>query len=236
MDVHIEARFIPSITHFFHHSGSLLLICVGVMLFLPTQALAVSCEKGFSGVRLVINFKKAEPVYDTRHSLKWIRRKAKERYKRRHPVGLTSSTFSYHLSNRFASRVRSDGRGGCVWLSEVHLDMAHKDTTVYIAREYRPGSCQYQTIYEHEAEHVRILNRQRARFLPVFHSSLTNLLSKLAPSYHKNIKLEQKRIKRRVVRLVTKKVKQLTKALQQAHAVIDSPKNYAKLQSLCQKW
>src|SRR5690242_1706363 len=46
--------------------------------------------------------------------------------------------------------------GTCVALQDIRAEVADRDVTVLIDGKYRPGSCEYRAVLEHEREHVRI--------------------------------------------------------------------------------
>jgi hypothetical protein len=43
----------------------------------------------------------------------------------------------------------------CLYVSKVDVNFA-VDPKIYIAREYRPGTCHYNAVLEHEKKHVRV--------------------------------------------------------------------------------
>lgn len=44
----------------------------------------------------------------------------------------------------------------CLWVERIEAALSIPEMVVYVAREYAPGSCQYDAVMEHEREHVRI--------------------------------------------------------------------------------
>ncbi|MGD9508119.1 MAG: hypothetical protein AB7X49_06155, partial [Geminicoccaceae bacterium] len=48
------------------------------------------------------------------------------------------------------------GSDRCVAVAGIEAEVTDRELTVLIDRKYRPGSCEYQAILDHEQEHVRI--------------------------------------------------------------------------------
>ena len=187
-------------------------------------------------VQATVSFSKAQPFVDESRSRQWIRKKSRERSAQRHPVGLTETHLVHRMTTRFTICSDKRRREQCVYLAEISLVVKYPDTKVYIAREYRPGSCEYQAIYQHEAEHVRILNAHQARFLPSFRAYVRHLSREIRPRSSKNARKAQKKIMRKLKRSVKKEIQRLERSLKSAHSAIDTAKNYAKVQKLCRNW
>lgn len=194
------------------------------------------CKTSSTPVRVVVRFDAAKPYIDRSRSRQWIRRKARERDTRRHPVGLTEVRLTHRMSTQFETCSDTVRRKHCVYLTEVSLVLGYEDTKVYIAREYPPGRCEYQAIYQHEANHVRILNAHQQRFLGLFRKDLRRLVRRLKPHLSRNAQKERKRIIRQLEREVRQRMRRLEKSLKAAHAAIDTDQNYADVQAGCGQW
>lgn len=83
----------------------------------------------------------------------------------------TRSPYSHHTETRvgglMAGNLQTETRmsfGGlsieelnlrCLWFDQVTVNL-NLDPEIYIASEYRPGSCEYNAILEHEKKHLRV--------------------------------------------------------------------------------
>lgn len=70
-------------------------------------------------------------------------------------AGLTRSEVTFALSPEIWS-VDLDGERACIGFGTVTANWALASITIDIAAEYRPGSCQYEAIREHENQHVAL--------------------------------------------------------------------------------
>lgn len=195
-----------------------------------------ACTTHPDTIRVTVQFDQAHPFIDGRRSKRWIRRRASGRIQGAHPVGLTETQLVHKMAATFTVCSSTADPRQCVYLSEVTLTVAYTDTKVYIAHEYPPGSCEYQAIYRHEADHVRILNSHQARFLPMLRADLRALVRTLRPASSHRTHHAQKKIMRHLERLMRKKFRRLERSLSKAHAAIDTQANYTQVQSQCRNW
>ena len=71
----------------------------------------------------------------------------------RQVLGLTRGTAVVSFQTRIVSYVAPDGRWECA-SPQLTLTYGFEPLTVYVAREFPPGSCAHKEIYEHEMRHV----------------------------------------------------------------------------------
>jgi hypothetical protein len=69
--------------------------------------------------------------------------------------GLTHSSLSYQMKASFEMRGLPDGTW-CLWPRSTVAELGYSDTTVYVARDYPAGTCAFEAVLAHEAEHVAI--------------------------------------------------------------------------------
>lgn len=107
---------------------------------------------------------------------------------------------------------------GCVYLSSVDV-MVHIDPTIYIAKEYPPGSCMHNSVLNHERKHVRedqlivnkyanqighaltqVVNSQRGSFgpyetarMPFVQKNVQNSITKVIKRFNDQMNLERQR-------------------------------------------
>jgi hypothetical protein len=73
-------------------------------------------------------------------------------------VGLTNAHFSYSSTYTTQATQMPDG-SWCLGVSKITVVIGYSRQEVFIPREYRQGTCEYQAVYNHEMEHVAV-NRQ----------------------------------------------------------------------------
>ena len=152
-------------------------------------------------------------------------------------MGLTETQLYRRLTASFTFYPPQQGEDSyCVRLREVQLTIGYADTNIYIAQEYPQRSCPYQRIFQHEMGHVAILHQMRARFLPKIRRSMAWLVGRIPVAKTRFPQTAQKNISRRLNGGAGIILKKLQKSLSAAHAIHDSPKNYAKIQAQCKNW
>lgn len=195
-----------------------------------------ACIQNMYSVKANVTFNKTKPFIDTRHSQHWINRRSKGYIKGTNPVGITETQISHRTSATYTICSDSRKREQCLYLTEASLDVSYQNTTVYIAKQYPPGSCEYRAIYQHEAEHVRILNSHQSRFKPIFRANLLHIMNTIRPVSSRDPQRGKQKMSQQLQRRMKKKFRSLEKSLKRAHAAIDTARNYAKIQSKCRNW
>ncbi|MBF0162061.1 MAG: hypothetical protein HQL88_07210 [Magnetococcales bacterium] len=192
-----------------------------------------ACPALNEGVEVDVRFEPSKPFVDDSRSRAWIQDVARALH---HPIGVTASRLSHTLTAHFLVRVTADRRSRCLYLKTLTMVLAYPNTTVYIDNAYRPGSCEYQAIYQHEMEHVRILNTHQTRFLPTWRSRLQALARDVRPLLSDNPQQTQQEVLQKLDQVVKKEIERLDKFQKAEQGAIDTPRNYAKVRASCQAW
>lgn len=132
----------------------------------PSDAADPRCERAMHAAApadVVLRVDHAEVAYDftrEREDLLAIVHRhgsadASARMSGRRVHGLTHSSLSYQLQASFQLQSLHDGTW-CLWPRTTQADLGYSDTTVYVARDYPPGTCAFDAVRAHEAEHVAI--------------------------------------------------------------------------------
>ena len=147
--------------------------------------------------------------------------------------GLTSSEIQAGARYELIERSLSDG-GECTALNKVLAHVAVSTLTIRIDRRYRPGSCEYSAILDHEQEHVRItretLKHWEDRMRRQFESAVKSWRDRWLPSSG------QQRIKAAIDQAIAELVRQIQADADRQHAAIDMPAAYEKVQRQCSGW
>ena len=126
----------------------------------------------------------------------------------------------------------------CYWLEAVDVDLVYKSIEVFVAREYRKGSCEYNAILRHEQEHVDIARDNLERYKPKIRAALTSLL---LPTPNRPVELASLGGGEEPFDTLFKKVlepvyKKMQADLARAQASIDTPASYALVRAHCRNW
>lgn len=119
---------------------------------------------------------------------------------------------------------------GCYALTKVALTLAFDDPVkVYIADKYRPGSCQHETIYAHEMQHVDIFRRGRLIYAERFREIVGAAARGAAAS-------DPASAQEAISAAVDTVMREFSSALGAAHGAIDTVENYRLTQARCPSW
>jgi hypothetical protein len=152
-------------------------------------------------------------------------------------VGLTR--IALRLQWELDVAARALGKAFCFWVNGIHLNLRYPTPDIYVAREYRPGSCPYRVILAHEKEHVRITRTVVRRYA----SRLRQELSSLAIPTRSRPTLvldspeqAQGRIQAQIEKRVQPLFQELQDKLRQANARLDTLGEYRRSRDRCSHW
>jgi hypothetical protein len=149
----------------------------------------------------------------------------------RQVLGLTRGSASVRLAVSSPSVVSADGRWECA-SPQLTLTYGFAPLTVYVAREFPPGSCAYREIHEHEMRHVRAYQAH----LKAIEKTLADALQARfagtgpwrGPRGETNARL-QAELQERWVPFVKREINKVDAA----QALIDTPEEYARVAASC---
>ncbi len=151
------------------------------------------------------------------------------------PAGLTVAEFVYSLGLSVRTWQMASGLH-CSELSSIKTMVGYKNIDVYIARKYKRGSCQYNSVRDHERLHVGIFQDTLTQFSPMIESELRKLAdaqdSIITEQTDTAMKIYQARIKTALDPIIGK----IDKVLNERNSAIDTLANYRKEQHNCLNW
>jgi len=151
------------------------------------------------------------------------------------PVGLTTTELGFSMNVRINALPAERGRY-CGYLETVNATVGYDELTVYVARKYRPGSCQYTSIMQHEETHVLVFRRMLNQYAPRVERRLTTAAQRLRPIVATSPKEAARRLKDKLRREVQPLFRELNRELDKANARLDTPQNYKAEQARCSNW
>ena len=127
----------------------------------------------------------------------------------------------------------------CVSLKTLNFKMGYDDLTVYIDKKYKPSSCEYKVIKEHENYHVKVAQQAMIFFKPDVEAQIQKSLKKIKPTIVKD-SAERDKVLRSQFNQVMNDLKPLINHINKVTArknyQIDTPESYAKTRALCKNW
>jgi hypothetical protein len=126
--------------------------------------------------------------------------------------------------------------GYCVYLSEVNAEYGYRSHDVFVASEYRPGTCEYNAILDHENQHVAI-NRATVREAgPALRQELEQSLQTMPPKFTRDPQFGTDRALADVMLTLNKQADAVGSAQARKNAALDSKGNYDAIGELCAGW
>jgi hypothetical protein len=151
-------------------------------------------------------------------------------------LGLADIGLEFGWGVRFEWQARDDGF--CFWVRRTELTVRHPSPNIYVAREYRRGSCPYRAILAHERQHMSISREQINRYLPRLRWVLTSLQ---IPTGERPVFVTSAEAAKSDIRALMKDLseplfQEMAAALRAAQAEQDSVASYRRLRKTCKSW
>jgi hypothetical protein len=152
-----------------------------------------------------------------------------------HLLGLTVAEF--RLDMRTSVTVQPFRNNWyCARAATVEVTVGYPEFVLYVDRAYRPDTCEYRVVADHERAHIAIYRSTLERFAPWLRDRLAEAVGDLSPvvvaSAEQAANLVQERIREKVTPILTK----LHEATDAANAKIDTPEIYRAIKGQCRNW
>lgn len=204
-------------------------------------ARAAGCAKppGFEQAQVQVEASLAQPQYRTdlnRNQLTAMSGKRQSNAAaagRGHSLGLTYAEFFTQWRIRTFSQRR--GAGFCHWIGGAEVTLGMPSLTVYVASEYAPGSCQYNTIKLHENEHVRINQAVVRKFVPILQERLQREIQRINPLIN-NEPDGRRAAAAALDRVVKEVIAEMYRERDRHNGAIDTRENYERTGQRCDSW
>ncbi len=212
-------------------------ILAALSLMVATKAQATADCPGDPGIGHDIELKIDIPEPRLHHdfSIAELNRKALRGPGHR-VLGLADTGLEFGWAVRF--EWQPQGVGYCFWVRRTELAVRHPSPDIYVAREYRRGSCPYRTILAHERQHMRISREQIDRYLPRLRWVLTSLRIPTGgrPIFVTSAEAAKIEIRELMKELAEPLFQEMNAALRTEQAKLDSPASYRRLRKKCRRW
>lgn len=150
-------------------------------------------------------------------------------------TGMTIDEIKLDLKVEVGARRLGDGRY-CVALSGASARLGYDEINVFIDRRYRPGSCQYRSILDHELKHVAVHGEAVRRYGQAMESALGEAARSTGPFVASSAKAGAERLKRWLDQALRPLFRDMQQGIDRADAVLDSRDNYEREQKQCPTW
>ena len=126
----------------------------------------------------------------------------------------------------------------CFWLEEIDVELVYNSIDIFIAREYKGGSCEYLAVLDHENKHVDIAKKNLEKYRTKIRYALTSLLipSPRRPVKVANVENVEPYYEKLFEEVLQPIYEEMWEDLIAAQAAIDTPRSYAKVNARCTNW
>lgn len=176
--------------------------------------------------------------------VRYITHLSKNEFAKRSPVPVSPNTLGLtvaklNMTGTGIPYLKQNGMRACVGISELRLKIGYDTLNVFIDKKYKPGSCEYAVVKEHENYHVRVSQEAMTFFRPDIEKALNKAVQKIKPQVVVGQAEAQAVFQRQfnqVMRDVQPVLDHINKKIAEKNYEIDTPESYRKTTALCQNW
>ncbi len=153
-----------------------------------------------------------------------------------HHAGLTQSKTAFSVKPTLRFFRLADGRL-CAQLAQMEASWKVAELMVDIAAEYRPGTCPYREVWEHENQHVAITRRHFAEAERALRARLAELAAGLRPRIVSGTADQAAReASSYFLKGAEPVLARYKAATERDNAAIDTHENYRRVSARCADW
>jgi hypothetical protein len=108
--------------------------------------------------------------------------------------------------------------------------------TVYVAQEYKAGSCEYAVVLEHEREHVAIYQRVMKEYSRKIQQAVSRSAQHMPSVTAATAAAAGKQLQGQLSNAAKAVMKDMDLAMEREHGRLDSPASYRATQARCRNW
>lgn len=219
-----------------------LFITTSLLVSMPEYVRADQCRfPSPRNVEIKLTRNEGPILYDNKRSRNQLRKRQRNQGrtgafgKGWTPVGLTLTELKYQMRVSVEALKLSSG-SYCARLTAVDAKLGYDKFDVFIARKFRPGSCAYQSIKEHELTHVSVFKSGLSEFYPRMRHRLDRAAGGIGAIRVSNPNAAAKRLQRRLRDAIDPLFKEMNRTLDRRNGLLDTPDRYRSEQARCSDW
>lgn len=150
--------------------------------------------------------------------------------------GLMSGEIRVESRIRFMQEKYPARGAGCLHIDTIDL-IVHVNPTIYVAREYQKGTCQYNAILQHEKEHVKTDAAIARQYAVTLKNAMAAHLRSAGHSYGpyplETLNNAQERIQNQIQALILRGNEQMTRERKAQQQKLDTIEEYNRVSAQC---
>ena len=225
---------------FTRNLGGILMACA--LLMAVTPATAAVCEFPTpASVQVNIHQLTGEVVMNNERTRDGLRRMQRQSGRASAfgsawtPVGLTLTELKYQMRLKIEA-IPISKSAYCARLTAVDAELGYDKLRVYIARKFRPGSCGYRSISDHEMTHVAVFRDALNRFYPQLQHRLQRAAEEMEPVRSASPDSAAEYLRKRLGATIKPLFLEMNRELDRNNAKLDTPERYRMEQANCPEW
>lgn len=218
-----------------------ILVMVGGWIVLAGAAWAQSCPPAGARIperSLTVSVNSVDTIYSNEHDKAGLSRLAGGTpiYAGLFHTGLTRSRVEAAVIPQLWM-VDLGGGKHCFGLGRVEASWRIAELLIDIARDYRPGGCNYRVVRDHEDEHAGFTREFHRQWAPRIESVLRAEIARMEPEITTDdMKLVAQRTTDRLMAAIGPTVETFKAELRTRNAAIDTIANYRLVNGRCTGW
>lgn len=152
-------------------------------------------------------------------------------------LGMTVSKLG--ISGSAEPDIQQNGITACVQIGRMKIDIGYDTLDVYIDKKYKPRTCEYEVVKEHENYHVRVSQEAMSFFKPDIEDALRKAVARVKPVEVRSQKEAERVFQQQfnqVMREVQPLIDHINKKIAEKNYEIDTPESYRETTALCKNW
>ena len=176
--------------------------------------------------------------------VRYITHLSRDAFLRKSPVKMSPNTLGMTVSRLGISgsaepEIQQNGITACIQISRMKIDIGYETLDVYIDKKYKPGTCEYEVVKEHENYHVRVSQEAMSFFKPDIEDALKKAVARVKPVEVRSQKEAERVFQNQfnqVMREVQPLIDHINKKIAEKNYEIDTPESYRETTMLCKNW
>lgn len=177
-------------------------------------------------------------------TVKYITTRSKRDFIRSSPTPVSPNTLGLTVSRvgmtgGYTANIETEDGKTCVSLKTVDLKLANDELTVYIDKKYKPSSCEYKVIKNHEKHHVAVAQQALIFFKPDIEAQVQKTILNLRPQIVGSAKERDEVLSNQFQQIINDLqplLEHINKKTAEKNYQIDTPESYARTKELCKNW
>lgn len=135
--------------------------------------------------------------------------------------------------------LKNNGMTACVGLEKVVVTIGYDTLIVYIDKKYKPGSCEYEVIKDHEDYHVSVSQQAMAFFKKDIEKAIKSAVDALSVHEVRHQAEANQVVEdqlNQVISGLNPLMKHINQKIAEKNYIIDTPESYRETSRKCRNW